>query len=166
VLAAGMNDHIAKPIVVSEMFATLAKWVKPTRPVSLNGSAAGQMSSGPNGIDTLSGLANTGGDHEFYRRMLVMFREREADFLQRFHAAREQRDAEAAMRNAHDLKSEASTLGMHGLERAAAALEQGCLDASGEADVDGMLHEVSSKLHEVMDELRALESMPLTQASR
>jgi signal transduction histidine kinase/DNA-binding response OmpR family regulator len=32
VLEAGMNDHIAKPIVVDEMFATLARWVKPARP--------------------------------------------------------------------------------------------------------------------------------------
>src|SRR5439155_7511588 len=31
-LAAGMNDHIAKPIVVDEMFATLARWVRPARP--------------------------------------------------------------------------------------------------------------------------------------
>ncbi len=29
-LAAGMNDHIAKPIRVREMFRTLAKWVRPT----------------------------------------------------------------------------------------------------------------------------------------
>jgi PAS domain S-box-containing protein len=29
VLAAGMNDHIAKPIDVEEMFATLARWVGP-----------------------------------------------------------------------------------------------------------------------------------------
>ncbi|MEP7099776.1 MAG: ABC transporter substrate-binding protein [Burkholderiales bacterium] len=29
VLAAGMNDHIAKPINVVEMFATLARWVRP-----------------------------------------------------------------------------------------------------------------------------------------
>jgi CheY-like chemotaxis protein len=28
-LAAGMNDHIAKPIVIDEMFATLAKWLAP-----------------------------------------------------------------------------------------------------------------------------------------
>jgi len=28
-LAAGMNDHIAKPIDVSHMFATLARWVRP-----------------------------------------------------------------------------------------------------------------------------------------
>ncbi|HSI59034.1 MAG TPA: response regulator [Ideonella sp.] len=31
-LAAGMNDHIAKPINVNEMFATLARWVTPDAP--------------------------------------------------------------------------------------------------------------------------------------
>jgi PAS domain S-box-containing protein len=30
VLEAGMDDHIAKPIKVDEMFATLARWVRPT----------------------------------------------------------------------------------------------------------------------------------------
>jgi hypothetical protein len=30
-LAAGMNDHIAKPVKVSEMFATIARWVQPRR---------------------------------------------------------------------------------------------------------------------------------------
>ncbi len=150
VIAAGMNDHIAKPIVVAEMFATLAKWVKPTRsPVT-------------NGIDTLRGLANTGGDSEFYRRMLGLFREREGDFVQRFRAARAQGDAQAAMRAAHDLKSEAGTLGMHGLERSAATLEQGCLECASDSDVDGMVHEVSGKLHEVIDELRAFESRRAT----
>jgi signal transduction histidine kinase/DNA-binding response OmpR family regulator len=29
VLAAGMNDHVAKPIHVDELFATLARWVRP-----------------------------------------------------------------------------------------------------------------------------------------
>jgi len=29
VLAAGMNDHIAKPIRIDEMFATLARWIRP-----------------------------------------------------------------------------------------------------------------------------------------
>ena len=29
VLEAGMNDHIAKPIRVDELFATLARWVRP-----------------------------------------------------------------------------------------------------------------------------------------
>ena len=31
-LAAGMNDHIAKPIDVGHLFRTLAQWVKPYQP--------------------------------------------------------------------------------------------------------------------------------------
>ena len=31
-LAAGMNDHIVKPIVVDEMYGTLARWVRPATP--------------------------------------------------------------------------------------------------------------------------------------
>ena len=31
-LAAGMNDHIAKPINVDEMYRTLARWVRLTTP--------------------------------------------------------------------------------------------------------------------------------------
>jgi CheY-like chemotaxis protein len=38
VLAAGMNDHIAKPIKVEEMFATLARWVRPAEPAAKRGS--------------------------------------------------------------------------------------------------------------------------------
>ena len=31
VLAAGMDDHIAKPIQVDDMLATLARWIRPGR---------------------------------------------------------------------------------------------------------------------------------------
>ena len=159
VLAAGMNDHIAKPIVVAEMFATLARWVKPAMsPVSDEDRAHAGSSFAPNGIDTPRGLANTGGDDAFYRRMLGLFRQREADFVQRFSAARAEGDAEAAMRAAHDLKSEAGTLGMHALEQSAAALERACAEGTRDADVDGMVREVSGRLDEVIDELRSLET--------
>ena len=158
VLAAGMNDHIAKPIVVAEMFATLAKWVKPNRS-SGDGSARVEAPFSPNGIDTPSGLANAGGDHALYQRMLGMFRKKEADFVQRFRDARAAGDADTAMRAAHDLKSEAGTLGMQGLEQTAAALERACLEGARDADVDSMVHAVSSKLDEVMDELRSLETL-------
>jgi PAS domain S-box-containing protein len=32
VLAAGMNDHIAKPLQIDDMFATLARWIRPQAP--------------------------------------------------------------------------------------------------------------------------------------
>jgi len=45
VLAAGMNDHIAKPINVTEMFATLARWVRPEVGAASGGFAPSQMSA-------------------------------------------------------------------------------------------------------------------------
>jgi len=159
VLAAGMNDHIAKPIVVDEMFATLARWVKPPESATKRAAAASvNRLPQPAIIDRASGLANTGGSHELYRRMLDLFREQEADFVQRFRAARAAGDATTAMRAVHDLKGEAGTLGMHRLQQAAAALERACLEGAHDADIDDMVHEVSNKLNEVDDELRALES--------
>jgi signal transduction histidine kinase/DNA-binding response OmpR family regulator len=156
VLAAGMNDHIAKPIVVAEMFATLAKWVRPSRSAG-HGSEQIDTPLQPTGIDMRSGLANTGGDHALYHRLLSMFREKEADFVQRFRAARANADAVAATRAAHDLKSEAGTLGMHGLEEPAATLERACLQNAPDTDIDRLLHEVSVQLDEVIGELRSLD---------
>jgi CheY-like chemotaxis protein len=40
VLAAGMNDHIAKPIKVDELFATLSRWIRPA-PRRVDPDAAG-----------------------------------------------------------------------------------------------------------------------------
>ena len=40
VLAAGMNDHIAKPIKLEEMFATLARWIGPAAVAASQATAA------------------------------------------------------------------------------------------------------------------------------
>jgi signal transduction histidine kinase/DNA-binding response OmpR family regulator/HPt (histidine-containing phosphotransfer) domain-containing protein len=159
VIAAGMNDHIAKPIKVDEMFATIAKWVKPGQPVVVVGGAShADVPQALHGIDTLCGLANVGGNGVLYRRALSLFRDREADFARRFNAARRAGDADTAMRAAHDLKGLAGTLGMHALQEASTALERGCLDGAGDAEIDAMVHEVSRHLDEVVGELRAIES--------
>ncbi|WP_157281476.1 response regulator [Pelomonas sp. Root1237] len=158
VIAAGMNDHIAKPIKVDEMFATLAKWVKPSGLVVVGNDSSADALQALNGIDAHCGLANVGGNGVLYRRVLSMFRDREADFAQRFNAARRAGDADAAMRAAHDLKGLSGTLGMHAVQAAAAALERGCLHGARDAEVDAMVHDVASHLDKVVDELRAVES--------
>ncbi|HSI60419.1 MAG TPA: response regulator [Ideonella sp.] len=166
-LAVGMNDHIAKPIVVDEMFATLARWVKPAGSVT-NGAAAAVAIRPPQLaiVDSTSGLASTGGDEALYRRVLGIFRENEADFVQRFRATRTAGDASAAMRAAHDLKAQAGTLGMHSLQEAAAALERACLEGAPDADIDDMLRKVSRRLDEVIDELRGTETGRVSSGAR
>jgi CheY-like chemotaxis protein/HPt (histidine-containing phosphotransfer) domain-containing protein len=147
VLAAGMNDHIAKPIAVDEMFATLAKWIKPTVPSA--GDDAPRGDEPPfQGIDTLCGLANTGGNSVLYRRMLSLFRQREADFAQRFRSACDAGDIEAASRAVHDLKATAGTLGMHGVQEAAEALERAFLE--GAPSVEALVRQVSVQLDRVI----------------
>ena len=157
VLAAGMSDHIAKPIVVNEMFATLARWVRPARFGAANAELeSSEVVRAANGIDARGGLDNIGGDPVLYRRMLDLFSQTETDFAQRFRAARAADDTEAAMRAVHDLKGEAGTLGMSGLQQAAAALERVCMEGADDPGIDDALREVSRRLGECIDEIRGL----------
>ncbi|HKX44130.1 MAG TPA: response regulator [Burkholderiaceae bacterium] len=173
-LAAGMNDHIAKPIKVDDMFATLARWVRPSPIVSDNapdtasdeapavasaGRPPGALAELP-GIDTSAGLAGMMGDDALYRRLLRMFRERESDFPARFAAARAARDTAAPVRLAHDLKSAAAALGMHAVRQAAQALEQACVHAAADADIEALAQNVARELDPVIAGLHALEPAP------
>jgi len=164
VIAAGMNDHIAKPIKVDEMFATLAKWVRPGGAVVVGGEGSADVRQALKGIDTHCGLANVCGNEVLYRRVLSLFREREADFAQRFKAARRAGDMEAATRAVHDLKGLAGTLGMHAVQEAATALERLHLDGAREAEVEAQVHQVSRHLDEVVEELDELEIEAATAA--
>ncbi|MEO8060846.1 MAG: response regulator [Burkholderiales bacterium] len=141
VLEAGMNDHVAKPIRVDVLFATLARWVHPVLPAP---------QAPPLALDVRAGVAALMGDVALYRRLLALFLEREADFVARFRAACELGDRAASMRYAHDLKSVAGTLGMPALQRAAATLEQAC-SLDGEATpLEPLLQAVQRQLAPVL----------------
>ncbi len=152
VLAAGMNDHIAKPINVSEMFATLARWVR------REGAAA---RGGLPGIDSAAALAGVRGNEQLYRRLLGMFRDREANFAARFGAARAARDMVTTRRLAHDLKGESGTLGATAVSEAAEALELACANGSGSADIDALFAVVVERLDPVIAGLNSLEESRL-----
>ena len=156
VLAAGMNDHIAKPIRIDEMFSTLARWV---RPAAVH-SGAPALDSLP-GVDSRAGLRVLQGDEALYRRLLCMFHKRETDFEMRFRGERVRGDNHAALRCVHDLKSAAGTLGMTALQHAAAALEAALAaeneHAAGDETIEPLLSEVTRSLEFVMRRLPELE---------
>ena len=161
VLAAGMNDHIAKPVKVEEMFATLARWIRPAVPaVGPVERAAFAAGNDPltciEGIDSRAGVAAMMGDDTLYRHLLRMFRDRESGFAERFRAARAAGRKEAAMRMAHDLKSVAGALAVPEVNLAAAKLEQGCNDGVDDADIETLLLDVVRPLDPVIAGLRAL----------
>jgi CheY-like chemotaxis protein len=161
-LDAGMNDHIAKPIKIDEVFTTVARWVSPAASSgsdaasTANSRAQPDLLRGLHGIDVQSGLDGLNGDRRLYTRLLRMFRDREADFAERFDAARASGDVGAVHRLAHDLKSMAGALAMHELHEAAAALEDACANAAGTAPIDELARKVAGLLEPVIGRLRGL----------
>jgi CheY-like chemotaxis protein/HPt (histidine-containing phosphotransfer) domain-containing protein len=149
VLAAGMNDHIAKPIKVEDLFETLARWIR---------KAPGQPA--PTAVlDIGAAVAALDGDEPLYRRLVRMFVERESHFATHFAAARSAGDTEAAARLAHDLKGEAATLGATALSEAAAAVERACLDRAAASDVDALFDAAMAQLELVVARLRSTQKV-------
>lgn len=80
VLAAGMNDHIARPVNVNQMFITMAKWIKPGNKEAEN-KACFEAELGVNdatcfpdlpGIDFQLGIKITNNNAKLYRRLLLI----------------------------------------------------------------------------------------------
>jgi len=154
-LAAGMNDHIAKPIKVDDMFTTLARHLQPA-------ATAAEPSAGGGfpGIDSGAGLAGVAGNEPLYRRLLTLFRDREAGFAGRFRAACEAGDLTEATRLAHDLKSTSGTLGAQSVSAAAEALELACASDSDATNVQVRLSALVRQLEPVIAGLASLERPP------
>ncbi len=143
VIEAGMLDHIAKPLNVGGMFATMARWMARRTPVAPSASmasatapaAAPQPDGLPPlpGIDTQRGLATTMNNPSLYRRLLGKFRDGQRGFDAMFEAALSDADASAPARVAHTLKGTAGNIGALAVQAAAAQLEAACLAGDGDA---------------------------------
>jgi len=141
-LAAGMNDHVAKPIKLAQLFGTLARWI---------GSARAPCASGP--FDE-SALRESGVEpgSALHGRLLAMFAERSSHFRPRFEAA--VGDPVKATRLAHDLKSEAGVLGARVLSAAAADLEAACARNAAQVEIETLLNRVEAALAPVLHALQ------------
>ena len=162
-IAAGMNDHISKPLNVETMFATMAKWIKPTsvRSHSMSGTEPTTPLSLPSqlpGIDMAAGLATCMNREEFYLRMLFMFRKSHQLFVEDFEAARQSNDPDGPMRTAHTLRGSAGSIGAKVLAEAAATLEQACKAGVSNEELDRLRNVLEQELKHVMNGLMGLKS--------
>ncbi len=183
VLAAGMNDLIAKPIRLKEMFTIMAQWITPYKEVgSVENAGATFRSPGkplpvektrtsveahavadefPDlpGIDIEMGLSIAMGNARLYRKLLSMFRDNHGDFQQQFRVAQADPDLKAATREAHSLKGVAANIGAMGVRKAAYSLENACKEGSTD-NIDELLSRVIAELHPVVIGLEALKPSP------
>ncbi|MGV8919427.1 MAG: response regulator [Pseudomonas sp.] len=163
-LACGMNDHIAKPLNVANMYATLAKWIKPRthRPmVTLEKDTTLPVGSLPatlEGIDQAAGLATCLGRNELYLRLLHKFHAAYSDFNDQFQAALTDSDPSAATRLAHSLHGTAANIGARAVAQAAAELERLCFTLAASVQVQSGLDEVERRLAPVLGALAGLNT--------
>jgi HPt (histidine-containing phosphotransfer) domain-containing protein len=150
-LAAGMNDHVAKPIDPADLYRVLARWAKaapasaaePSVPPAFLPSAspppAARAPADPRlpaiaGVETQVGLTRTGGKLEFYLDLLRRFAERHGNARQEIAAAISAGESAVAERLAHTLKGVAGTVGATEISEAAARIEA-ALKTGGDTEI-------------------------------
>jgi len=122
-----LNDYVTKPIDMSQLANALLACLSPDKvDNSTTDNVAARASSLPTALDSInmtSALARLGEKQELYLRLLLMFRENQAETAQAIRSALQSDDLPLAGRLAHTLKGIAATIGADQLSSAAKALE-------------------------------------------
>jgi len=151
-IAAGMNDHVTKPIDRKVLVQTLQRWL-PTRPERAADAGGGAEPTAPTppadespvleGIDVAGALQRLGLEFASLRRMLVRFADGQGPTLDALRAAVASGDAGAAAQHAHAIAGAAGNLGADELRVAAKALEHA--GREGRTDLDPLLADLEAQ---------------------
>ena len=138
-LAAGMDDHLSKPIRRGDLQTTLDRWV-PAAGVRGGSRGPSVLDSTPTGrgyqpeIDLELLAEISGGDADVRRALLDALRDDERSAMRSLEEAVAAGDTATAAERAHAIKGDAATLGMRSLATAAARLEATLKDALDSAE--------------------------------
>ncbi len=159
-MAAGMDDHVSKPIDIDELFSALLKYIEPGErevPEDLTAriKEAPQEKSLTDmpGISVTEGLARVGGNTNLYMKILTKFYNDYGDATAQIKAALEKNDLELAQRLAHTVKGVSANIGAQDLPPVAGELEAAIKHDKTEG-IEGLLTAFSDQLKLVMDALK------------
>jgi PAS domain S-box-containing protein len=158
-LAAGMNDHVAKPIEPEILWQALLKWIKPQQStvaaVEVKPQAVEDMDlpSTIEGLDMADGLRRVLGKKPLYLSMLRKFVAGQKSVVAEILKALEANSWDTAERLAHTLKGVSGTIGATGLQQLAARLDAAIKDRRPRQEVDARLDELGSLLADLVTQL-------------
>ena len=153
-LAAGMNDHIAKPIDIALLQQTLLHWLtRRGQPPILAGAITESVKTSEE-IDTKAALARLGGNQDSLDRLMLRFGENQGDIVERLQAAQQADNRQEMILLAHTLRGLAGNIGGTAVAKAAGEIESALknelpLDSTG-------LQELLRKLEEPLTRLLTL----------
>ena len=133
-IAAGMNDHVAKPIDPDELFRALLKWIKPRLAVNASTSITTAKVVTPSaaklpaieGVDVPLGMRRVLGKIPAYLSMLRKYLESQPTLPAELRQALANSDMATAERLAHTAKAVNGNIGASALQAQAEELEQLC----------------------------------------
>jgi len=162
-IAAGMNDHIAKPIDVSKLFAMLEFWapkggyVRPTEDDSMQEanatpSPSDNVSALPviAGFDVTGALGRLSGNLNIYTQAVCLFASSILQHIETLERAHADKEANTLQRAAHTVKGLAATTGATTLAGEAASLEK-------DLNQDGFFPD-QDRLARLLDQLRIAQA--------
>jgi two-component system sensor histidine kinase/response regulator len=152
-LAAGMNDHIAKPIDPDQLIATVARFCQGA---GTRDEDAGQRRRAAqtdddglpsiDGLDARDGLSRVGGNHALYRKLLRQFIDRHANAIAETGDALAAGDIARAERTAHSLKGVAGNIGAIRVQGAAGRLERHIRERAPAPEIEAAQRAASEEL--------------------
>lgn len=125
-LIAGMDDHIAKPIDVALLYATLARWLKDegqTTPPLEASPVVGDADQASPILDEKAALSRLGGKRHLFERLLSRFHADQSTAIERLQSAHTRGDIAGMILDAHTLRGLAGNIGADQLASAAKKLE-------------------------------------------
>ena len=158
-LVAGMNDFVAKPIEVEELFGVLRRWLKPLQEDARACSPAeSETQPGPPAwalaarLCWQQALERMGGDWELYAQLMLKFRQYHADAGKAIRDALGAGSLEQVAALAHSLKGVGGNIGAMDLYAASVALEQ-ALALQDATAVDEAARQALARLEGALDEI-------------
>ena len=167
-LAAGMNDHISKPIDPANLIETVRRFYRPAEEPSPLPMAAeprrseahegqdGDYLPPIDGLDATDGLSRVAGNRKLYRKLLRQFSEQQGGVMGQITAALDQGDRALAERLAHTLKGVAGNIGAKPIQSAAGALEKLIRDGANGGALESAQRQVTAVLDPFLAQLQAM----------
>ena len=155
--AAGMSDHVAKPIVPADLLSTLLKWVKPGErseaPPEPVVEAAANFPA-VDGIDESEAFWRLGGNLALYNSLLGRLEANYRDLVTEVAGDLASGHAEQALVKLHSFKGTAASISAKQSARIAARIES-LLKKPGEGDAHALLSTLASANDRLFAAIRA-----------
>jgi two-component system, sensor histidine kinase and response regulator len=166
-LAAGMNDHLSKPIDPAILYEVVGKYFKaaavfaapattqPEKPVEPPPPPKTEELPSVEGLDQKDGLGRVAGNRKLYLKLLRQFAEQQSSAVTQISAALVQGDKPLAERLAHTLKGVAGNIGARAVQAAAGTVEKLIREGGAAAELDSAKKQLDDVLGPLTSTLKS-----------